>query len=393
MCSKVVFMIQGKRSRLSPAQIADIWTRWKAGQTQHEIGRACGRPHPTIRKVLLPRGGIPPIARRRSRLALTLAEREDISRGIASGSSIREIASRLGRAASTVSREIARHGGRLAYRAHEADRQAWNAALRPKRCLLAVNRKLRDIVASKLILDWSPEQISGWLKTRYPNNENMHVSHETIYRSLFIQARGVLKKELMDHLRSKRHMRRSQHSRIFRDSRGQIVDAVSIRERPAEAEDRAIPGHWEGDLLVGAKNSYVATLVERHSRFLMLVKVPGKETEAVVAALTQQVRKLPATLRRSLTWDRGLEMAKHKDFTVATDVQVYFCDPQSPWQRGTNENTNLLLRQYFPRGTDLSPISQAQLDEVSLRLNQRPRKTLGFQTPASRLQASVASTV
>ena len=386
-------MIQRKRWRLTPAEKTEIWRRWKCGQSQHEIGRVFGRPHPTIRKLLLPCGGIAPIPRRRSRLALTLAEREDISRGIASGSSIREIASRVHRAASTVTREIARHGGRLAYRAHDADQQAWNAALRPKHCLLAMNRKLRDIVASKLILDWSPEQIAGWLKARYPNNESMHVSHETIYRSLFIQARGVLKKELMDHLRSKRRMRRSRHASEHGHSRGQIVDAISIRERPAEAEDRAIPGHWEGDLLAGGKNSYIATLVERHSRFLMLIKVPGKETEAVVAALSQHVRKLPATLRRSLTWDRGLEMAKHKDFTVATDVQVYFCDPQSPWQRGTNENTNLLLRQYFPRGTDLSPFSQAQLDQISLRLNQRPRKTSGFETPASRLQASVASTI
>jgi IS30 family transposase len=393
MCPKVVFMIQRKRSRLSLAEKQDIWRRWKCGQSLHAIGRAYGRPHPTIRKLLLPSGGIPPAARRRSRLALTLAEREDISRGAASGSSIREIAGHLNRAASTVSREIIRHGGRLAYRAHDADLQAWRAALRPKKILLTTNRKLRDVVASKLILDWSPEQISGWLKTRYPNNESMHVSHETIYRSLFIQARGALKKELMDHLRSKRRMRRSRHASEHGHSRGQIVDAISIRERPAEAEDRAIPGHWEGDLLAGGKNSYIATLVERHSRFLMLVKVPSKETEAVVAALSQHVRKLPATLRRSLTWDRGLEMAKHKDFTVATDVQVYFCDPQSPWQRGTNENTNLLLRQYFPRGTDLSPFSQAQLDQVSLRLNQRPRKTLGFETPASKLQASVASTV
>ena len=385
-------MIQRKRWRLSPAEKIDIWRRWKCGQSQHEIGRACGRPHPTIRKLLLPCGGIAPAARRRSRLALTLAEREDISRGIASDSSIREIARLLKRSASTVSREVARHGGRPAYRAHDADRRAWVSALRPKRCLLAGNRRLRDVVASKLILDWSPEQISGWLKTRYPNNESMHVSHETIYRSLFIQARGVLKKELMDHLRSKRRMRRSRHASEHGHSRGQIVDAISIRERPAEAEDRAIPGHWEGDLLAGGKNSYIATLVERHSRFAMLIKVPSKETEAVVAALSQHVRKLPASLKRSLTWDRGLEMAKHKDFTVATDVQVYFCDPQSPWQRGTNENTNLLLRQYFPRGTDLSGYSQAQLDQVALRLNQRPRKTLGFQTPASRLQASVAST-
>ena len=292
-----------------------------------------------------------------------------------------------------MSREVTRNGGPPAYRAHAADERAWESALRPKRCLLAVKRKLRNIVASKLILDWSPEQISGWLKMHYPDDESMRVSHETIYRSLFIQARGVLKKELMDHLRSMRRMRRSRRASASGQSRGQIVDAISIRERPAEVEERAIPGHWEDDLLSGAKNSYIATLVERHSRFAMLIKVPSKDTEVVVAALSRHVRKLPATLRRSLTWDRGLEMAKHKAFTVATDVQVYFCDPQSPWQRGTNENTNLLLRQYFPRGTDLSPYSQVQLDQVALRLNERPRKTLGFQTPASRLQASVASTV
>lgn len=386
-------MRPGQRFGLSEIEKRDVWSRWKAGQSLHEIGRAFDKPHSCIRSVVLPRGGIPPAARRRSRLALTLAEREDISRGIPSGLSIREIARHLDRAASTVSREISRHGGRPAYRAHEADGHAWESALRPKRCFLALNRKLRDIVASKLIRDWSPEQISGWLKLQYPDDESMRVSHETIYRSLFIQARGVLKKELLDQLRSKRRMRRSRHSSEHGQSRGKIVDAISIRERPAEAEDRAIPGHWEGDLLSGGKNSYIATLVERHSRFLMLIKVPSKETKVVVAALSQRVRKLPATLKRSLTWDRGLEMAKHKDFTVATDVQVYFCDPQSPWQRGTNENTNLLLRQYFPRGTDLSVHSQAQLDHVALRLNQRPRKTLGFETPASKLQASVASTI
>ena len=386
-------MRPGKRLGLSAIEKSNIWSRWKAGQSLHEIGRAFDKPHSSIRCLLLPRGGIPPAARRRSRLALTLGERENISRGIASGSPLREIARRMDRAASTVSREISRHGGRPAYRAHVAEGHAWDSALRPKKCLLAVHRKLRNIVASKLILDWSPEQISGWLKTPYRDDESLRVSHETIYRSLFIQARGVLKKQLMEHLRSKRRMRRSQHSRIFKDSRGQIVDAISLRERPAEVEDRAIPGHWEGDLLSGAKNSYMATLVERHSRFAMLIKVPSKETEAVVAALSQHVRKLPVTLPRSRTWDRGLEMAKHKDFTVATDVQVYFCDPQSPWQRGSNENTNLLLRQYFPRGTDLSGYSQADLDKVALRLNQRPRKTLGFQTPASRLQESVASTV
>jgi transposase, IS30 family len=386
-------MSEGKRSRLSLTQRSEIWSCWKSGQSLHEIGRAFGKPHTSIRCLLLPRGGIAPAVRRRSRLALSRAEREDISRGIASGSSIREIARRLDRAASTVSREVTRHGGRPAYRAHEADDQAWESALRPKSCLLALHQRLREVVASKLILDWSPEQISGWLKMQYPDDESMRVSHETIYRSLFIQARGVLKKELMDHLRSKRRMRRSQHARVGGQSRGQIVDAISIRERPAEAEDRAVPGHWEGDLLSGAKNSHIVTLVERHSRFAVLIKVPSKDTAVVVAALSRHVRKLPATLRRSLTWDRGLEMARHKTFTVATDVQVYFCDPQSPWQRGTNENTNLLLRQYFPRGTDLSVYSQAQLDRVALRLNQRPRKTLSFQTPATKLQASVASTV
>ena len=290
-------------------------------------------------------------------------------------------------------REVTRHGGRPAYRAHEADDHAWESALRPKKCLLALHPRLREVVTSKLILDWSPKQISGWLKTEYPKGEGMRVSHETIYRSLFIQARGVLKKELMDHLRTKRRMRRSQHSGIFKDSRGQIPDAISIRERPAEVADRAVPGHWEGDLLSGSRNSHIVTLVERHSRFAMLIKVPSKDTAVVVTALSRHIRKLPATLRRSLTWDRGLEMARHQDFTVATDVQVYFCDPQSPWQRGTNENTNLLLRQYFPRGTDLSVYSQAQLDRVALRLNQRPRQTLGFQTPASKLHTSVASTV
>src|ERR1022692_2352857 len=387
----MVFMTQRKRSRLSPTQKTDIWKRWKAGQSLHEIGRVFDKPHTSIRHFLSPRGGIAPAARRRSRRALTVAEREDISRGIASGWSMREIARRMNRAASTVSREVRRNGDRPAYRAHDADCQAWVSALRPKPCLLAMNRKLRDTVASKLILDWSPAQISGWLKNRYPDDPSMRVSHETIYRSLFIQARGALKKELMDYLRSKRHMRRSRHASIH--GHGRIIDAISIRERPAEVEDRAIPGHWEGDLLSGGKNSYIVTLVERHSRFLMLIKVSGKDTAVVVAALSKHVRKLPATLRRSLTWDRGLEMAKHKEFTVATDVQVYFCDPQSPWQRGTNENTNLLLRQYFPRGTDLSGYSQAHLDQVALRLNQRPRKTLGFQTPASKLQASVASTI
>jgi IS30 family transposase len=337
-------------------------------------------------------GGIAPSVRRRSPTALTVREREDISRGIASGCSMRVIAQRLSRACSTVSREVARHGGRAQYRANEADQQAWESALRPKPCLLATHDKLQGIVASKLVQDWSPQQISGWLKLEYPNDESLRVSHETIYRSLFIQARGALKKELIQHLRSKRRIRRSRHSSVHGHSQGKIVDAISIRERPAEVEDRAIPGHWEGDLLRGARNSHVATLVERHSRFCMLVKVSGKDTATVVAALSQHVRQLPATLRRSLTWDRGLEMAQHKSFTMATDVQVYFCDPQSPWQRGSNENTNGLLRQYLPKKADLSCYSQSELDQIALRLNQRPRKTLGFHNPADKLQASVAST-
>ncbi len=385
-------MKQGRRFGLSAEQKSDVWRRWQAGQTLHEIGRAFGKEHSSIRCLVSRHGGIAPGVRRRALLALTQREREEISRGLASGSSIREIAKCLERAVSTVSREVARHGGRPEYRATEADSEAWQSTLRPKACLLARHRRLRKIVASKLILDWSPEQVSGWLKTQYPDDESLRVSHETIYRSLFIQARGVLKKELMAHLRTKRRIRRSRHARIFTDSRGQISDAISIRERPAEVEDRAIPGHWEGDLLRGSGNSHIATLVERHSRFVMLIKVPSKETEAVVAALSQHVRKLPVTLRRSLTWDRGLEMAKHKDFTVATDVKVYFCDPQSPWQRGSNENTNGLLRQYFPKKTDLSDYTQSDLDKVALRLNQRPRETLGFQTPASKLQESVAST-
>jgi IS30 family transposase len=385
-------MTQGKRVKLSAMQRTDLWGRWKAGQSLHEIGRAFGKDHVSIQFMLAQHGGIVPAARRRSPVTLTLAEREDISRGIASGSSIREIAKGLQRAVSTVSREVARHGGRPLYRANEADHQAWESALRPKRCLLAIHVKMQEIVAGKLILDWSPEQISGWLKSQYPEDERMRVSHETIYRSLFIQARGVLKKELIQHLRFQRRIRRSRHARDSGHRSGQIVDAISIRERPAEIEDRAIPGHWEGDLIGGTKNSHIATLVERHSRFTMLVKVSSKDTATVVAALSRHVRKLPASLRRSLTWDRGLEMAQHKSFTVATNVKVYFCDPQSPWQRGSNENTNGLLRQYFPKRTDLSGFSQSELDKVAQRLNQRPRKTLGFETPASRLRASVAST-
>ena len=385
-------MIPRKRTPLSAIQRVEVWRRWKAGESLHAIGRALGKDHVVVHLLLKRPGGIAPPIRRRSPTSLTLAEREDISRGIASGSSIRGIAQGLSRASSTVSREVARHGGRAQYRASEADQQAWESALRPQSCRLAIHSKLQEIVASKLILDWSPRQISGWLKQPYPKDESLRVSHETIYRSLFLQARGVLKKALIQHLRSQRRIRRSRHASVHGHSQGRIVDAISIRERPAEIEDRAVPGHWEGDLLRGAGNSHVATLVERQSRFCMLVKVPSKDTAAVTAALSRRVRRLPATLRRSLTWDRGLEMAQHKNFSVATHVKVYFCDPQSPWQRGSNENTNGLLRQYLPKKADLSRFTQSDLDKIALRLNQRPRETLGFETPASRLRASVALT-
>lgn len=381
------------RPGLTDSQKAELWSRWREGQTLSEIGLALSRQAGSIFGVVTSKGGIAPAPRRRSLRTLSLSEREEISRGISAGLAIRCIAWKLGRHASTVSREVIRHGGRARYRASPADQAAWDRALRPKPCLLAKQPRLRTVVARKLAEQWSPEQIAGWLEEHFPDDQTMRVSHETIYRSLFIQARGVLKRELMAHLRTRRLMRHSKVATTKGQPRGAIADAISIRERPAEVEDRAIPGHWEGDLLSGGNNSHIATLVERQSRFTILVKVNGKDTQSVVSALTRKVLKLPSQLRQSLTWDRGGEMAAHKDFTVATDVDVYFCDPQSPWQRGSNENTNGLLRQYFPDGTDLSAFSQRDLDRVAMRLNQRPRKTLGFRTPASKLNASVASTL
>jgi IS30 family transposase len=308
------------------------------------------------------------------------------------GLSLRQIAAQLGRSPSTISREIGRNGGRMKYRAMAADSRSWQQACRPKPCLLASNQALQAVVAEKLAQHWSPQQVSGWLEVEYPDDEAMRVSHETIYRSLFIQARGVLKRELLETLRSRRLMRRAKTSTTEGQPRGQIIDAVSIRERPAEIEDRAVPGHWEGDLLSGGKNTHVATLVERHSRFLMLVQVDGKDTGSVVDALVRQVQQLPQGLMSSLTWDRGMELAQHKRFAVAADVAVYFCDPRSPWQRGSNENTNGLLRQYLPRGSDLSVHSQDDLDAIALQLNTRPRKTLGYKTPAATLAQTVALT-
>lgn len=378
-----------KYCRIGAAQSAELWERWKKGEGLHSIGRVLGTGHTSIFAHLRPSGGIRPPARRRSGRALSLAEREEISRGIVEGQSVRAIARGLERSASTVSREIGRNGGSRRYRAEAADSQAWKRALRPKPCKLAVNGHLRQAVATKLAMNWSPEQIAGWLKRTSSGNEARHVSHETIYRSLFVQARGVLKKELMQHLRTRRPIRRSRNA----TQKGrQIANAVSIRQRPASVEDRAVPGHWEGDLLCGSKNSYILTLVERHTRYLMLAKVPTKDTQTVVTALIKQARKLPNELYKSLTWDRGKELADHQRFTMETDIDVYFCDPQSPWQRGSNENTNGLLRQYFPKGLDLAPFSQVELNKVARQLNERPRKTLDFHSPAEKFSECVAST-
>jgi IS30 family transposase len=385
-------MAQLGRPGLSPQQKAELWRRWKAGQSLSDIGRALGKHAASVFGVLLSKGGIAPPVRRRSSRSLSLQEREEISRGLIAGFSLRKIAEQLGRAPSSISREISRNRGRQKYRATNADERAWRAASRPKPCRLATNRSLQRVVARKLHDHWSPQQISGWLMAEYLDDETMRVSHETIYKSLFIQARGVLKKQLISHLRSRRIMRRGKTSTTQGQTRGQIVDAVSIRERPAEVDDRAIPGHWEGDLLAGGNNTHIATLVERHSRYVLLVQVKGKDTDNVVTALVRQVKQLPRGLMSSLTWDRGTELAGHRRFTIATDVKVYFCDPRSPWQRGSNENTNGLLRQYFPKGSDLSVYSQADLNAVALKLNTRPRKTLGFITPGAKLAQGVALT-
>jgi len=378
--------------RMSWQQKAELWQRWRRGESVTEIARGLDRVAPTVFTTLVAHGGISPALRRRARLALTAAEREEISRGVAQGASLRAIGRRLHRAPSTISREIRRHGGPRRYRAADADRQAWARSRRPKVCRLATRPALRRVVAAKLAARWSPQQIAGWLRQTFPSDPEMQVSHETIYLSLFVQSRGVLKRALLTELRRGRRFRHSRHATRAGQRRGQIVDAVSIRERPPAVEDRAVPGHWEGDLLAGAANSHVATLVERQSRYVLLVRVRGKDTRSVVRALTRRVRRLPHGLMKSLTWDRGLELAAHHAFTIATDVHVYFCDPQSPWQRGSNENTNGLLRQYFPDGMNLSALTQVQLDRVATQLNTRPRMTLGVQTPADKLAQIVAST-
>jgi IS30 family transposase len=384
-------MAKSRRDRLSAEQTGWLWNRWRQGDSIAQIARGLDRFPGTVRGILEARGGISPRERERSDRSLSLAERESVSRGLAQGRSFRQIAAELGRSASTISREVKRHGGPERYRAESADKRAWKNAQRPKVCVLVARHRLQRVVAEKLKRNWSPEQISRWLKLEYPGDETMHVSHETIYRCLYVQARGALKKELMGHLRYQRLMRQAKVVRS-EGGRGKIADAVSISERPATAEDRAVPGHWEGDLLAGGRNSHIATLVERQTRYVLLVKVHDKQTQTVVPALQRAVAKLPAQLRRSLTWDRGKELSRHKDFSMATDMQVYFCDPHSPWQRGSNENTNGLLRQYFPKGTDLSSFTQRQLDKIARELNERPRKTLGFLTPTQKLQQTVALT-
>jgi IS30 family transposase len=383
-------MKQRPRIHYTESQKALMWERWQKGESLQQIAQLFDRNHSSIQPILAATGGIRPAPRCRSRLALTLAEREEISRAVVAGHSMRSIAAPLGRAPSTISREIKRNGGQECYRASQADQSAWDRGRRPKTGKLAQNRALARIVAGKLQLQWSPEQVAGWLKRTYPDDTSRQVSPETIYRSLFIQARGALKKELVEHLRRTRVMRRSRHHTMKTDHHV-ITDTVSISERPASVEDRALPGHWEGDLLFGSKNSQIATLVERHTRYAMLGKVTGKDTQTVINALIKNARKLPQELYQSLTWDRGKEMAEHQRFTLATDIQVYFCDPQNPWQRGTNENTNGLLRQYLPKGTDLSGYSQAKLNAVARRLNERPRKTLNYETPAERFHQTVAS--
>ena len=380
------------RIKYTPQQSDDIWDRWERGETLNAIGRVFDRGSSSIFTLLAPTGGIRPRPRKRSPQSLTLSEREEISRGIVAEKPIRQIAVELNRSPSTISREIRRNGGQIDYRAAQADEAAWQRAKRPKRCKLGCYPALARIVAGKLKGHWSPRQIDGWLKRTYPHDEHKHVSHETIYKTLFIQARGALKKELQLYLRTQRAIRRARQHSIKNEGLGKITNALSISERPASVEDRAVPGHWEGDLIAGTHNSYIATLVERHTRYVMLAKIKQKDTKHVIDALIKQARKLPKELYKSLTWDRGSEMADHQRFTLATDIKVYFCDPQSPWQRGSNENTNRLLRQYFPKKTDLSLHSQATLNKVAQELNARPRETLDFETPAERFNRCVAAT-
>ncbi len=370
--------------RMSDSERSELWDRWEAGESQRSIARALERSPSTVRTQLLSSGWRRPVpASEWCSLRLSLGEREEISRGIAQGESLRSIAQRLGRSSSTVSREVANNGGCDRYRAVAAHRASRRRAERPKAMKLDECPRLREVVEDKLSLWWSPVQIASWLVMTYPDDEEMRVSHETIYQSLYVQGRGALRKELWRALRTGRARRRPQGRPG--STKGQIRDMVMISERPAEIEDRAVPGHWEGDLIMGKRKTSIGTLVERHSRYVMLFQVPDNTAESVRVALTDTVKKLPEHLWRSLTWDQGTEMAQHVTFTIDTGIQVYFCDPKSPWQRGSNENTNGLLRQYFPKGTDLSLVTQDQLDHAAHSLNTRPRQTLGWVTPSDKL--------
>jgi IS30 family transposase len=374
-----------RRSGLTDEDKATIWQMVRAGSNWVQISRHLDRHVSLVHNYARWHGGVPPRPRCRGDQQLTLFEREEISRGLAAGCSLRRIAAELGRSPSTVSREVARNDGRERYRAAAADQAATERARRPKICKLAATPRLRAIVEDKLRDDWSPEQIARWLRRTFADDPELQVSHETIYLSLFVQARGLLRKELTAHLRTKRTVRRGKTITDRGRGKGQIVGAIHISERPAEVEDRAVPGHWEGDMLLGSGFTQIATLVERHSRFVMLIALPSRSTDDVVPAVAAHIQTLPAQLRKSLTWDRGTEMAKHAQFTVDTGVQVYFCDPRSPWQRGSNENTNGLLRQYFPKRTSLAGISQSDLDLVAAKLNRRPRKTLDWLSPAEKI--------
>ncbi len=363
-----------------------IWKLRAEGLSDREIGRRLGFPRGSVSNHLARTGGIRPRARRRAERCLSFEEREEISRAIARGQSARAIARALGRSHTTIAREINRCGGRRRYRAHAADRVAWRRARRSRPTKLELSPELRRVVEERLRDDHSPEQIAGWLRIRYPDNEAMQVSHETIYRALYVQARGTLKRELARHLRRGRSRRYARSQSSKGQGQGKLTGMVMISERPPEVADRAVPGHWEGDLLMGGRTSAIATLVERQTRYCQLVALPdGSGAVEVCEALKQSITTLPAQLRRSLTWDQGSEMAEHRRFSVESGVEVYFCDPRSPWQRGSNENTNGLLRQYFPNGTSLAAVGQQRLDEVARKLNGRPRKTLGFATPAEKL--------
>ena len=376
-----------KYKRLSADDIHVLWSRWVRGDTAVQISAVLGCDKDTVTWHVVRAGGVRPGERRRAARHLTLVEREEISRGLAQGNGVCAIARRLGRPASTISRELERHGGAAGYRAAAADAEAWAFGRRPKAAKLAGTPRLRRVVERKLKADWSPQQIAAWLQATYPDDLPMQVSHEAIYQALYVQTRGALKRELAAHLRRGRRYRRPRATARAERGPGQLVDIVSIADRPPSVEARAVPGHWEGDLLVGKRGTQIATLVERQSRFVLLARLPAADSATVVTTLARRVQRLPAALRQSLTWDRGKEMAQHKQFRIATDVQVFFCATQSPWQRGSNENTNGLLRQYFPKGMDLSSLTQRQLDAVARKLNTRPRQTLGWKTPADVFEA------